>query len=337
MKWRPLHFLTALCLPLLLTQCGESPSPATPSADAPKSPGSAPAATKGVIGATCMTTNNPFFVTIQDAMKDEAAKHGYTLEYLSADQDPTKQQNQVKDFIVKKVAAIAVNAADSKAIGPVIREANAAGIPVFTFDIKIQDPEAKITCHVGTNNFQGGQLAGEAMADALGEAGGKVVILDLKAAESCQERVRGFKDTVERYNGLHPTGQIQIVAELPGEGNQDRGFKAAEDALQAHPDLRGIFAINDPSGVGAVAALEKAGKLAQVKVVAFDGQLIGKQAIKAGKIYADPIQFPDQIGRKTVQAIVAHFRGDKVEPEELIDSALYTQEDALKDPELAGK
>lgn len=286
--------------------------------------------TRGVIGATCLTTNNPFFITIQEAMEEEAGKHGYEVEYLSGDENAQRQHNQIKAFIEKGVDAIAINPCNSEAIGAAIKEANAAGIPVFTFDMRCSDPGAEVVAHVGTNNFQGGELAGQAMAEALGEGGGKVVILDFKDAESCQQRVAGFK----KYVSEHPEAKIEIVAELPGDGDQQKGFKAAEDAIQAHPDLAGIFAINDPSGIGAVSALEKASKLGQVKVIAFDGQKIGKEAIKAGQIYADPIQFPDKIGRETVKAILAYLRGDDVE-DLLIESALYRQEDAMKDPELA--
>ena len=97
------------------------------------------------------------------------------------------------------------------------------------------------------------------MIEALGEAGGKVVILDFKQAESCLLRRQGFKE-VDRRPQSRTGSKIEIVSELPGDGKKDQGFKAAEDALQAHPDLAGIFAINDPSALGAGAALEKAGK-----------------------------------------------------------------------------
>ena len=108
-------------------------------------------------------------------------------------------------------------------------------------------------------------------------------------------------------------------------------MKATEDLLQSHPDLNGIFAINDPSALGAVAALEKAGRLAQVKVVGFDGMPEGKSAIKAGKIYADPVQFPDRIGRAAVQNVVNYLAGDDVPRETLIPTALYRQADAARD------
>ena len=104
--------------------------------------------------------------------------------------------------------------------------------------------------------------------------------------------------------------------------------------MQAHPDLKGIFASNDPAALGAVAALEKAGKLGQVKIVGFDGMPEGKQAIKAGKIYADPIQFPDRLGRESVQGIVKYLAGEDVPPTVLIPTALYRKKDGEADAKL---
>lgn len=291
---------------------------------------------RGLIAATCLTLTNPFFKTIQEAMTEEADKSGYDVLFLSGDYDVAKQRNQVKDFIVRGADAIAINPCDSKAIGAAIKEANEAGIPVFTFDIKCQDPGAEIVSHIGTNNYQGGQLAGEAMIEALGESGGEIIVLDFRAVESCQERVKGFKEVIDRFNASRPDGEakIEIVAELPGDGNKEKSLRATEDALQAHPNIIGIFAINDPSGLGAVAALEKAGKQDQVSIIAFDGQPEGKQAIKDGKIYADPIQFPEKIGRETVRSIIAYLSGEDVPADQPIDSALYRKADAEQDPEL---
>ena len=292
-----------------------------------------PSEARGTIGVSVLTLTNPFFKVIADTMTDEGRKHGYEVLVTSGEFDVAKQQNQIKDFIVRKVAAIVLSPCDSKSIGPAIREANEAGIPVFTFDIKCLAPGAEVVSHIATDNYQGGKLAGEAMIEALGPSGGEVVIVDAKQIESCILRVDGFKEVIEAHNEASP-GKITIVAELPGDGQKDKGFKAAEDALQAHSNLAGIFAINDPSGLGAYAALEKAGKTDQVKIIAFDGQPEGKQAIKAGMIYADPVQFPDEIGRRTMQTIVRYFNGEPVEPEILIPTALYRQADAQQDPSL---
>jgi ribose transport system substrate-binding protein len=311
-----LRFATCLVL-ILLCACGRQASTETATAEK-----------KGTIGLSVLTLTNPFFKEIADKMTEEAATHGYAVSVVSGEFDVARQQNQVKDFIVQKVAAIVLTPCDSKAIGPAIQEANAAGIPVFTADIACLAPGAKVISHIATDNYGGGKEAAKAMIEVLGEQGGKVGILHHKLVESCILRVNGFREVIEKRPA------IKIVAELPGGGVKDQGYKAAEDLLQAHPDLAGIFAINDPSALGARAAIEKAGKGNQIKLIAFDGQPEGKQAIKEGKIYADPIQFPDRIGIETVRTIVKHFSGEAVPPQTLIPTALYRKADADEDPTL---
>lgn len=324
--------LTFACLAAGLVLCGCGRQAPTASGSSPTPPAS-PTPTKGVIGLSVLTLTNPFFKVIADSLTAEAARQGYAVSVVSGEFDPARQQNQVKDFIVRKVSAIVLTPCDSKAIGPAIQEANGAGIPVFTADIACLAPGVKVMAHIATDNYGGGKEAGRAMIEALGEAGGKIGILHHAMIESCILRVQGFREIIQQHNAGRGAGQIEIVAELPGGGVKDQGFRATEDLLQAHPELRGIFAINDPSALGARAALEKAGKTA-VKLVGFDGQPEGKQAIKQGKIYADPIQFPDQIGIETARAIVKHFAGEAVPPEILIPTALYRKADAEKDPEL---
>jgi len=295
--------------------------------------GPAPAAEKkGTIGLSVLTLTNPFFKVIADTMKAEAAKQGYDVVITSGEYDPAKQQNQIKDFIVRRVSAIVLCPCDSKAIGPAIKEANDAGIPVFTADIACLAQGVKIVCHVATDNYGGGKLAAQAMIEALGGRG-KVAILDHPEVESVLLRTKGFEEEIAAAN-QKPDVRIEIVKKLPGGGARDKSYKVMQDILQAHPDLAGVFAINDPSALGACAALEEGGKLKAVKVIGFDGQPEGKKAIRDGLIYADPIQFPDQIGRKTVEAILSYFRGDELPSQILIPTALYRKADAEKDPDL---
>lgn len=289
---------------------------------------------RGTIGISVLTLGNPFFKVIADNVTSEAAKHGYEVIVVDGNRDVQKQANQIDDFLIQNVAAIILNPCDRVSIGTAVAKANKAGVPVFTCDLKCVAEGAQIVSHVGTDNLQGGKLAGEAMVEALGDEGGKVLIVHFPQANSCQLRVQGFKEVVDAHNGKSPTGKIEVVAELDGGGVRDEGFKVTEDTLQAHPDLRAIFAINDPSALGARAALEKAGKQDDVVIIAFDGQPEGKQAIKDGKIYADPIQFPDQIGQKTVQLIMNYFRGKEVPVEVLIPTKLYKQADGQADPDL---
>ena len=289
---------------------------------------------KGIIGVSVLTLTNPFFKVIGDTIKGQAEKAGYSVEVVSGEFDVAKQQSQVKDFLVKKVVAIVLCPCDSRSIGAVIQEANKAGVPVFTADIACLAPDAKVVTHIATDNYEGGKQAGSATIEAMGEAGGKVAVLDFRQAESCILRVKGFKEVIDAHNKKNPKAQITIVAELPGDGKKDKSQSATEDVLQTHPDLAAIFAINDPSALGARAALERANKADAVKIIGFDGQPDGKQAIKEGKIFADPVQFPDRIGQQTVAAMLDYFDGKTPPKEVLIPTGLYKKADAMKDPEL---
>ena len=300
---------------------------------------------KRLIGVSLLTLENPFFKVIGDTIAAEARKQGYETVVVSADKDIARQGHQIQDFIVQGAAAIVLSPCDSRSVVPVIREANAAGIPVFTVDIPCHEPGVDIVSQVCTDNVGGGREAGLEMIAVLGgppgtpsaPRGGKVAILHFKQAESCRLRVKGFREVIDEHNARareagRPT--IEIVAELEAGGAKDGGAKAMEDVLQAHPDVVGVFAINDPSALGARAALEKAGKAGQVTIIGFDGQLEGRQAIRDGAIHADPVQFPDRMGVQVVGAIVNHSKGLPVSPEILIPTSLYRKADADKDPEL---
>lgn len=293
-------------------------------------------APRGTIGVSLLALDNPFFKVIGDTIAAEGRRQGFDTVLVSADKDVARQGNQIKDFIVGKVAAIVLSPCDSKSIVPVIRDANDAGIPVFTVDIPCDEPGVSIATQVATDNFGGGREAGQAMIEMLGAAGGRVAVLHFKQAESCQLRVRGFREAIDAHNAAGGP-KIEIVTELESNGAKDGGAKAMEDALQAFPDLRGVFAINDPSALGARAALEKAGKADQVGIIGFDGQPEGKQAIRDGKIYADPIQFPDRMGAEIVAAIVRWSRGEKLPPKTLIPTSLYRKADGEQDPALSAE
>ncbi|MFM7057596.1 MAG: substrate-binding domain-containing protein [Planctomycetota bacterium] len=332
--------LFAWCtLPGCDTSGQSSPAPgagADPAGDStPDSPAaSTPSATSRKIGYSALTLTNPFFRIIADTMQQEARKKGYEFTVVSGDQDVNRQTAQIEDFIVQGVAAIVLNPCDSKAIGTAIRKANEAGIPVFTNDIKYAGNDAKVECHVATDNLQGGRLAGEAIVKLLRETGGKVAIVDYPDVESCQLRVTGFREVIDQHNATPGQPQIEIATVLNGQGAREAGHAAARDAVQAHPDLSALFAINDPSALGARVALEESGKAEQVRIVGFDGAIEGRQAILDGKIVCDPVQFPDRMAETTIEMISRWFAGEDVPPEILIPSELYYREDAVRDAAL---
>ena len=286
-------------------------------------------ATTGTIGVTLLTMTHPFFQNLADGLEEEAAKHNMTVSVNSAEFDVARQRNQIADFIVQGVDAIVMSPADSKAIVTAIQEANEAGIPVFTADIAALADGVDIVTHIATDNYSGGRLAAEAVLE-IAETAAEVAIIDHPEVESVIQRTKGFHDVIDEAN--EGGRNIEVVAQLPGGGIKDRAFRVAEDILQAHPNLDIIFAINDDTALGAVAAIEKAGKSGTVQVIGFDGTMEARKAIREGKIYADVIQHPRQIGSMTVQSVVAYMNGEDLPAEQLIPATLYRQGDAEADP-----
>ena len=329
------QYLGLTALTLALTGCSPSSDKPAPGGSSDASGDtSAPAKTKGIIAYTPLTLSNPFFKVIGEHITAEAAKNGYDTLMVDPDMDVKKQSDQFDDFISSGVTAIILVPCDRLSIGPAVKSANAKGIPVFTVDAKCAAEGAEIAGHVGTDNFQGGELAGQAMIKALGENGGKVLILDFKKANSCVLRVAGFKKVIDAHNSDRTSSKIQIVAELNGNGARTEGYQSTADALQAHDDLDAVFAINDPSALGAYTAIKEAKKQDQIKIIGFDGQLDGKQGIKDGKIFADPIQHPDKMGQQIVQNIIKYLAGEEYEKDALIPATLYDKAAADQDPEL---
>jgi len=282
---------------------------------------------KGKIGVTCMDLTNPFFKLIANVMEKEAAKYGYEVVALSGQMDPAKQNNQLTDFAAQGYDAVFLNPVDSKAVAEGVKKAYQAGIPVFTYDVQVQDEQAKkiIVSHIGSDNYQGGRLAAESMIKVTGD-NGKIAIIGYPEISSCILRVKGFKDYLKEQES-----KLKIVTELSGKGNRNDGYTVTTDILQAQPDIVGIFAINDPSALGAYAAVVKAGKTEQITVVGFDASPAGKQAVYEKKLFDSPQQFPRRMAKGTVEAFIKYLNGEEVPKNMFIPCRHYYYEDSLKD------
>jgi len=281
-----------------------------------------PKTTSGIkVGVSLLTRTHPFYQELEAGLKEAADANGYELLVTAGEFDVAKQKDQLQDFIIQKVNAIVVCPCDSRSIGTAIAAANEAGIPVFTADIACLAENAKVVTHVASDNIAGGRLAAKAVIEALGGEG-KVAIIDHPEVESVIQRVKGFEEEMAGAPG------IRIVAKLSGHGVKDQAFRTAEDILQTHPDLKAFFGINDDSALGALAAVEKAGKLGKVTIVGFDAIPEAREAIKSGRIYADVIQKPHEIGVRTIDAIRAYMSGEQLPPSVLIPCGLFTRADA---------
>ncbi len=301
--------LAVLSFSLLLfaTACGSrddragAAAPATTGAVGPAGgPAGAPSKT---IGVSLLTRGHIFYRDLEEGLNEAAARHGFKLLVTAAEFDLGKQTAQVEDFVARHVDAIVVCPVDSRGVGPAIRKANAANIPVFTADIAAQ--EGEVVSHVASDNVAGGRLAGEFLAKRLGGKG-RVAIIDQPAITSVLDRVQGFREAIAAHPG------IAIVADVNGQGVRDKALEAASDVLQAHPDLDGIFGINDDSALGALDAARQF-KREKVIVVGYDATPPAADAIRKGtQLVADVVQDPQRIGATTIDRIADHVAGRAV-------------------------
>jgi len=256
--------------------------------------------TSKTIGVSLLTRQHVFYKDLEEGLRTEAAKDGYQLVLTSGDFDLGKQSSQIEDFLTQKVDAIIVCPVDSRGIGPAIRKANDAKIPVFTADIAAQEGET--VCHIASDNVAGGRLAGEYLAKILAGKG-NVAIIGQPTVTSVLDRVQGFKDAIAKFPDM------KIVADVNGEGVRDKAMQATSDILQAHPDLSGIFGINDDSALGALDAVQQYDRK-NVNIIGYDATPPAADAISKGTaLKADVIQYPKKIGETTIEQIKAYFSG----------------------------
>jgi ribose transport system substrate-binding protein len=256
-----------------------------------------------VIGVSLLTRGHIFFRDLEDGLNAAAQKENYDLIITSADFDLGKQIGQIEDFVARNVDAIIVAPVDSKGIGPGIKKANQAKIPVFTADIAAQ--EGDVVSHIASDNVAGGRLAGEYLAKLL-NGNGKVAIIDQPAITSVLDRVQGFRESIGKYPG------IVIVADVNGQGVRDKAMEAAADVLQAQPTLDGIFGINDDSALGALDAVQQF-KRTTIAIIGYDATPPAADAIRKGSpLKADVVQYPRKIGSTTIEKIREYFTGTPV-------------------------
>ncbi|MGW4219727.1 ABC transporter permease/substrate-binding protein [Streptomyces bacillaris] len=269
------------------------------------------------VGMSLSTLNNPFFVQMKEGAQAEAEKAGIDLTVTDAQNDASQQANQLQNFTSSGVSSIIVNPVDSDAVGPGVRSANQADIPVIAADRGVN--KADTATLVASDNVAGGKLAADALADRLGGKGSIVILQGTAGTSASRERGAGFAEGLKAHPG------IKVVAKQPADFDRTKGLDVMTNLIQSHPDITGVFAENDEMALGAVKALGgKAGK--SVSVVGFDGTPDGLKAVEAGTLYASVAQQPSELGRIAVRNAVKAAKGDTVEKTVKVPVKVVTRE-----------
>jgi ribose transport system substrate-binding protein len=258
--------------------------------------------------------------------KENAAKYGFELLIQNAETDVAAQTAQMEDFIQQKVDAIILCAVDPKGMIPAVEAAHKAGIPVVTVDGPV-DSDLVVT-FIGTDNFEGGRLAGEFARKYITEKlGGKanVAILDFpQSAVVCVARVNGFKKALE---GMP---DVKIVAQQDGGAMRDKAMAVFENVLSANPKIDVVFGINDDTILGAMAAAEGAGRVKEMIFIGYDGTPEAVQLMASGQsqLKADVAQQPVEIAKKALEVLKGVFEGKQYDKNTPVPPILITEENA---------
>lgn len=268
-------------------------------------------------GATYMTLNNPFFVTLNNGIKDVVEANGDILIALDPALDPNKQVSQIEDLIAQEVDAIFVNPADWKAIRPALEAAQEAGIPVINVDSPVYDTDL-VASVISSDNYNAGVLCAQDMMEKLDSA--RIVILEHPTAKSSIDRIQGFIDTIEGVEGY------EIVARQSSDGELEQAMQVMEIILLAIPEFDVIMALNDPTAMGALAAIQASNQEDDILIYGVDGAPEAKQMIYDRQLTASAAQSPITIGKTAAGVAYDLLEGKDVEKEILVDVVLIDQD-----------
>jgi len=270
---------------------------------------------KDTIALVVSTLNNPFFVSMKDGAQKEADKLGYNLVVLDSQNNPAKELANVQDLTVRGTKLLLINPTDSDAVGNAVAMANQANIPVITLDR--QASKGQVISHVASDNAFGGKMAGDYIAKKLGENAKVIELEGIAGTSVARERGAGFKQSAEKHH-------FAILASQPADFDRTKGLNVMQNLLTAHPEVQAVFAQNDEMALGALRALQTAGK-SDVLVVGFDGTEDGIKAVNGGKMGATVAQRPDQIGLIGIDTADKVLKGQKVPTIIPVDLKLVTK------------
>lgn len=289
------------------------------------------------VGYAGPTLNNAFFVGLQKGVKDGAEEHGFELVETNANGDAGEQFNQAQNLISQDVDALVLVPIDANGIVPAVQAANSADIPVFTLDRGAEGGE--LASVVETNNAEAGKKGANYIVDLLeeryGEPRGKVVDLQgLVGTTAAKDREAGFQQVMEE------NPDIEIVANQPADFDQEKALNVTTNILQANEEIDAIFGANDDNTIGAVRAIDSAGRYEppesdeHIYVVGIDGTAQALEAIRNGKQTATVSQNPIQMARTAMDFIDQQLNDDKTPPKSYFYPTITIDKDNIDSREV---
>ena len=272
------------------------------------------------------TFNSPFFLDMRRGAEAAAARLGLDLTVQSAEReiDVERQMQIIENLIETHVDVLCICPSGSTAIVPAVGKANRARIPVIIVDDEIDERAAaeqgvSFDTYVGSDNVEGGRIAGRYLVDASGGSARLALLEGTPGHQTGDARLRGFLDAIRS------APRIAVVASQTANWERDQGFTVFRNMLQAHPEIDALFACNDMMALGAVEAIEAAGRRAGVRVIGFDAVDDARTAIAAGRMEASVAQDPEEMGRIAIESAAKRIRGEPVARDQRTRVGLVTR------------
>ena len=273
-----------------------------------------------VIGVSMKTLSDQFPKAIADAIEAKAEELG-NVEIIMTDAqaDVATQLSQVENLIAQNVDAIILNAQDANGLGSAVDACVEAGIPVIECNTKTEN-ENYVT-YVGSSDVEAGRLQGEFIKEALGGEGQVAIMYGAMGQSGQIGRKQGVDEAL-----LNVCPDIELVADQTADWQRDEAMRLAEDWLLRFPELDAIMCQNDDMAMGAIQAVEAAGKQDEVLVVGVDAISDALQAVKSGQLACTVFQNAEGQGIGALEAAIQVIDGETLDKEILIPFELVTQE-----------
>lgn len=274
-----------------------------------------------VFGYTCMDGTNPFFVALENSIREVVEANGDTLISMDPANDSNTQIDQIEDMISRGVEVMFVNPVDADGIIPALDMLKEADIPMFGFDTQVGDMSYLVS-YAGSDNYNAGYVCGVDLAEKVPE-GGDILVIDSPTMQSITDRVDGFLAAIEE-SGV----AFNIVGQQDGQGNQQVSNQKATDMLTANPDVVAIFGGNDPTALGAYTAADAAGLSPMIYGV--DGSPDVKALLGSTMMEGTGAQSPMTIGKTIAETAYSWLNGEEVEEFIPIETFLITADNVAE-------
>lgn len=270
------------------------------------------------VGLSMNTLNNPFFVDVVEGAKKAAEERGIELVVTDAQNQPSKQLEDVENMLQKGLDLLILDPSDSDAVIAAVESANDMNVPVLTIDRKSNGGE--VVAHIGFDAIHSGNIAGQYLVDQLDGKGKIVEIMGIMGTNVAQDRSKGFNQIMEENAGF------EIVAQQAADFDRAKAMEVMENILQANPEIDGIYAANDEMALGALEAIEAAGRLDEITLIGCDAIDPSLEKIREGKLEATIAEPPFFLGKNAVFTALDVLAGTEVEADVILDSNLVTSE-----------